>query len=83
MKKERKPECPEKPPDEGLQKMPHTKARKFKSQARLEHALQHWWQARKADELTIQPHSEKNVAEQRGRVLLSTVQLESGLILLH
>ena len=33
----------------------HTKARKFKPQPRLEPALEHWWQARKADELTITP----------------------------
>ena len=38
MKEERKPEHPEKIPDE-LQKMPHTEARKFKPQARLEPAL--------------------------------------------
>ena len=39
-----------------LQKMPHTKARRFKPQARLEPALQHRQQARKADMLTITPH---------------------------
>ena len=33
------PEDPEKTPDEELQKMPHTKARKFKPQARLEPTL--------------------------------------------
>ena len=52
MKEGRKPECPEKPPDEYLQKMPHTKARKFNSQPRLEPALQHWWQARNANHYT-------------------------------
>ena len=35
----RKPEYPEKTPDDKLQKMPHTTARKFKPQARLEPAL--------------------------------------------
>ena len=39
MKEGRKPECPEKTPDDELQKMPHTKARKFKPQSRLELAL--------------------------------------------
>ena len=47
MKVGRKPEYPEKIPDDKLQKMPHTTARKFKPQARLEPAQQHWWQARK------------------------------------
>ena len=36
MKEGRKPEYPEKTPDDELQKMPHTKARRFKPQARLE-----------------------------------------------
>ena len=42
-------------PDSVLQKMPHTKAWKFKSQPRLEPALKHWWQvlARKTEVLTI------------------------------
>ena len=39
MKEGRKPEYLEKTPDDELQKMPHTKARKFKPQARLEPAL--------------------------------------------
>ena len=34
----RKPEYPEKTPGDELQKMPHTKARRFKPQARLEPA---------------------------------------------
>ena len=38
MKEERKPEHPEKTPSNELQKMPHTKARRFKPQARLEFA---------------------------------------------
>ena len=36
MKEERKPEYPEKTPGNELQKMPHTKAQRFKPQARLE-----------------------------------------------
>ena len=55
MKELRKPEYPEKPPDDELQKMPHTNAGKFKPQLRLEPALWHWAQARKADVLTITP----------------------------
>ena len=56
MKEERKPEYPEKTPGNKLQKMPHTKARRFKPQARLKPAQQHSWQARKADVLTVTPH---------------------------
>ena len=55
MKERRKPECPEKIPGDQLQKIPHTKVQKFKPQARLEPAQQHWWQARKADVLTLTP----------------------------
>ena len=51
----RKPEYSEKTPDDELQKIPHSKARKFKPQTRLEPALKHWWQARKADVLTVTP----------------------------
>ena len=36
MKDGRKPEYPEKTPGDELQKMPHTEARRFNSQARLE-----------------------------------------------
>ena len=50
MKEGREPEYPEKTPDDELQKMPHSKARIFKPQARLEPA-----QARKADVLTVTP----------------------------
>ena len=39
MKEGRKLEYPEKTLDDGLQKMPHTKARKYKSQPILEPAL--------------------------------------------
>ena len=55
MKEGRKTEYTEKTRDDELQKMPHIKARKFKSQTRLEPALYHWWQARKADVLTMTP----------------------------
>ena len=57
MKEGRKPEYPEKTPGDELQKMPHrpTTARRFKPQARLKPAQQHWWQARKADMLTVTP----------------------------
>ena len=56
---------PGKESDDELQKMPHTH-RKFKPQARLEPALSHWWQARKADVLTITPRlfsDQKSVRE--------------------
>ena len=39
MKEGRKPEYPEKTPYDELQKMPHTKARQFKPQPRLEPEL--------------------------------------------
>ena len=55
MKEGRKPEHPEKTPGDELQKMPHTTARRFKPQARLEPAQQHWWKARKTDMLTVTP----------------------------
>ena len=55
MKEGRKPEYPEKILGDELQKMPHTTARRFKLQARLEPAQQHCWQARKADMLTVTP----------------------------
>ena len=55
MKEGIKPEYPEKTPGDELQKMPHTTARRFKPQVRLEPAKQHWWQARKADMLTVTP----------------------------
>ena len=49
MKEGRKPEYRKKNPGNELQKMPHTKPRRFKPQARLEPAQQHWWQARKPE----------------------------------
>ena len=42
MKEGRKAEYPEKTPGDELQKMPHTKARRFKSKTRLEISQQHW-----------------------------------------
>ena len=57
MKVGRKPECSDKTPDDELQKIPYTTVRKFKPQPRLEPALQHWWQARKARVLTITPRA--------------------------
>ena len=55
MKEGRKPEYAEKTSGDKLQKMPHTTAQRFKPQARLEPAQQHWWQLRKADMLTVTP----------------------------
>ena len=55
MKEGRKLEYPEKTHGDELQKMPHTKARRFKAQVRLEPAQQHWWQVRKAEMLTVTP----------------------------
>ena len=50
-----KPEYPEETPGDELQKMPHTKAPRFKPKARLKPAQQHWWRGRKADVLTVTP----------------------------
>ena len=66
MKEGRKPEYSEKTPDDKLQKMPHTKARQSKPQAKLEPAFYHWWQARKADVLTIKPRVMLRVQNQLG-----------------
>ena len=55
MKQGRKPEYPGKTPGDELQKMPHTTVRRFKPQARLEPAQQHWWQVRKVDVVTVTP----------------------------
>ena len=60
MKERKKPEYPEKTPDDELQKVPHIKAGKFKPQPRLKPALQHWWQARKVDVLTTTPRMIKS-----------------------
>ena len=60
MKEGRKPEYPEKTPGDEIQKMPNTTARRFKPQARLEPAQKHWWQARKADMLTVTPRVAPN-----------------------
>ena len=56
MKEGSKPEYPEKTLGDELQKMPHSKARRFKSQARLEPVQQRSWQTRKADVITVAPH---------------------------
>ena len=45
--------------------MPHTTARRFKPQARLEPAHWHWWQARKADVLTTTPRVAPNTVTPR------------------
>ena len=55
MKEGRKLEYPERTPGDELTKIPHTKARRFKLQARLEPAQYHWWQALKTDVLTVTP----------------------------
>ena len=46
---------PGKNPGYQLQKMPHTKARRFRPHARLEPAQQHCGQAGKVDVLTVAP----------------------------
>ena len=55
MKEGRKPEYPEKSSGDERQKMPHTKVPRFKPQAILEPAQQHWRQARKTDVQTVTP----------------------------
>ena len=67
MEEGRKPEYPEKTPDDELQKMPHTKGRKFKPQSALEPAPQHWWQARKADVLTVTPRLAPSIGGRLGK----------------
>ena len=57
MKEGRKPEYPENTPGDELEKMPQTKARRFKPQARLEPVQLHRWQARKPDVLTVTPRT--------------------------
>ena len=54
-KEVRKPEFPEKDPEDQLQEMPHAEVRKFKPQPGPGPALQQWWQALdgQADPLTI------------------------------
>ena len=52
MKEGRKPEQPEETPDDGFQKLPHTKARKFKSHPRLEPALVAGLESRRVDRYT-------------------------------
>ena len=67
MKEGRKPKCPEKTPGDELQKMPHTTARRFKPQARLKPAQQYWWQARKADILTVTPRVAPSIGGRLGK----------------
>ena len=67
MKEGRKLEYPEKAPGDKLQKMPHTKAQKLEPQARLGPAQQHWWQARKADALTVTPRLAPSIVGRLGK----------------
>ena len=60
------PWYPEKTPDE-LQKMPHTEVRNVKPQPRLKPALWHWWQARKADVLTVTPRVAPTIGGRLGK----------------
>ena len=84
MKKRKKPEYLEKTPDDEPQKMPHTEPRKFKPQSRLEPALKHWWQARKADVLTTTPRvapneiNEKQQEDVRESVYLGSKMTTDG-----
>ena len=66
MKEGRKPEYPEKTAGDELQKMLHTTARRLKPQTRLGPAQQHWWQARKADMLTVTPRVAGSSCERVG-----------------
>ena len=68
MKEGRKPEYLEKTPGDELQKMPHTKTRRFKPQAKPESAQKHWWLARKADVLTVTPRVAPHVLTVTPRV---------------
>ena len=52
----RKPEYTEKSFEGDLKAMPCSRARKFKTQTRLEHALKHRRQTGEADVLTFKPH---------------------------
>ena len=67
MMERRKPEYHEKTPDDYLQKMPRTKARRFKPEPRLESVQQHWWQARKADVLTMTPRVAPSIGGRLGK----------------
>ena len=53
-------------PDDELQKMQHTKARKFKPQPRFKLSLSHWWQGRTADMLTTTPFASPQYCDMRG-----------------
>ena len=67
MKEEREPKYPGKTPNDELQKMTQTTARKFKSHLRLESAQQHWWQARKSDVLTVTPRVAPSIGGRLGK----------------
>ena len=56
MKEGRKPDYPATTLGDKLRKMLHTTARRLKPQPRHKPAQQRWWQARKADVLTVTPH---------------------------
>ena len=55
-----------KTPDDELQKMQHTKARKFNPQTRFKLSLSHWWQGSKADMLTTAPYVPPQYCDIRG-----------------
>ena len=55
MKEGRKPEYQGKTPGDELQKMPHTTLPKDSGAKRDSMAQWYWWQARKADVLTVTP----------------------------
>ena len=48
--------------------MPHTKARRFKPQARLEPTQQHWWQARNVCLLVGYLTSQQHASVSQGRI---------------
>ena len=68
-----KSEYPEKTPGDELQKMPHTTARRFKPQARLEPSQYHWWQARKTDMLIVTPRVATHVAGTLSNQQMTTI----------
>ena len=78
MKEGRKPEYPEKNPDDELQKMQHTKARRFEPKARLEPAQQRWWQARKVDVLTVTPRVAPDINHRTFHICMSRVPDQNG-----
>ena len=77
MKEGRRQEHPEKATDDELQKMPHTKARKFKPQSKLEPALLQWWQARKAHVQTITPRVAQYPGDESAETIFRAAVLRS------